>query len=91
MINLTAFSDFARKADVFAAELEHYFRCEARGHDPENPCEFKRVISETLVVLSYSLHGILPVVNLIFAINIQDLKSKVGSIFSKVHSSTIKQ
>ena len=78
VINLTAFADFAHKADVFEAELNKYFSCEALGHNPENPCEFDNVIITTLVVLSYAFHGILPIVNLIFAVNIQDLKKKCG-------------
>ena len=79
MINLTAFSDFARKSDIFQYELNKYFVCEQLGHNPASPCDrkaFEQIISRALVVLSYGFHGTLPIVNLIFAINIQELKSK---------------
>ena len=76
VINLTAFSDFARKSEIFEHEIGTYFMCELKGHNSSDPCVFNNPISTTLVILSYGFHGILPIVNLIFAVNVQDLKAK---------------
>lgn len=88
VIALTAFADFARKSDIFAAELDNYFICELGGHDPTNPCDrarFEGILSATLIVFAYAVHGLLPTVNLIFVISFKDLKSKCSmkNILSK--------
>ena len=87
VINLTGFSDFALKADIFQSELMKYLQCELPGHDPLNPCDrsaFEPIVSDALIVLSYGFHGMLPVVNLIFTISIQDLKIKCQVICGKI-------
>ena len=77
VINLTAFSSFARKSDVFEAELNNYFLCELPGHDPLYPCDREKVesiLSEVPVILSYGLLGSLPLANLVFVIRFDRLK-----------------
>ncbi len=49
-----------------------YFICELLGHDPLNPCEWKNFETDALVFLS----SMLPVVNLIFTVSVQDVKNK---------------
>ncbi|ORU95080.1 MAG: hypothetical protein A6F71_10475 [Cycloclasticus sp. symbiont of Poecilosclerida sp. M] len=78
VINLTAFSEFARKSDIFEAELNQYFSCELGGHNPANPCDrerVERVLSEIPIVLAYLFHGTLPVANLMFVISFQGLRN----------------
>ena len=77
-----AFSDFVGKGDLFQNELGEYLQCELPGHDPLNPCErsFETVLSRALIVLSYGFHGLLPVVNLIFTISVQDMKNKWNAL-----------
>ena len=79
MINLTAFADFSRKFDLLQERLAKYFACERFGHDPSNPCDrqpFEETLSSGLIILSYGFHGTLPLVNLVFAVNFNDLKAK---------------
>ena len=78
VINLTAFSEFARKSDIFEAELKQYFSCELHGHNPADPCDrerVERVLSEVPIILSYFFHGTLPVANLVFVISFQGLRN----------------
>ena len=82
-----AFSDFAGKADLFQNELNKYLQCELLGHDPLNPCDrssLEPIVSDSLIILSLGFHGMLPVVNLIFTISVQDMKSKCEVFCSKV-------
>lgn len=90
VIGLTAFSDFVRKADLFQSELTKYFMCEFNGHNPLNPCNrtaIEAIENDALSILVYTLAGILPVVNLIFVINIQDVRRKFMSLCMKIKSS----
>ena len=79
VINLTAFADFSRNSDLFQVRLSKYFACEQFGHNPELPCDrkpFEETVSSTLVILSYGFHGTLPLVNLVFTLNKNDIKMK---------------
>ena len=94
VVNLTAFSDFASKSDIFEVELNRYFACELAGHDPSNPCPrtFEGVWTEVPVIIAYGLHGILPLVNLIFVVSLQELREKFPRLFCmKKNESTIKK
>ena len=75
VINLTAFSEFARKSDIIGARLNKYLFCELRGHNPANPCDLEMVVSEVLIILAYFFHGTLPVANLVFVISFQGLRN----------------
>lgn len=79
VISLTAFADFSHKSDLFQIRLAQYFTCEQSGHDPSNPCDrkpFEEAVSSTLVILSYAFSGTQPLVNLVFAVNVNDIKRK---------------
>ena len=58
--------------------VRNYFLCEALGVDPENPCDKSvfedRVAGPVVISLISALLGLLPAVNLIFTVNITDLK-----------------
>ncbi len=89
MIALTSFSDYARKSDVFENELMKYFLCELHGHDPLNSCKrkkFEDLESTSLAFLGSILAAMLPVVNLIFTVSIQDVKNKCGVLRRRMKS-----
>ena len=75
VINLTAFSEFARKSDIINAKLEQYLFCELNGHDPANPCDLEKVLPVVLTIFAYFLNGTLPVANLVFVISFQGLRN----------------
>ncbi len=59
-------------------ELEKYFFCQQKGHNPESPCslsEIEKLTYPSLTILSYVLLELLPVVNLILIINIKEVKT----------------
>ena len=60
------------------AQLE-YWQCEATGVDPEKPCNrapFEELMYPGLTILGSVLTQIFPAVNLIFAVNMSELKQK---------------
>ena len=86
-ISVSAFSDFRRKADLFLYELMKYFICELNGHDPLNPCDrsvIEGIQPDGLSIMVYMNGGILPVVNLIFVISIQDSKRRLKFLCNKI-------
>ena len=89
VINLTAFSEFARKSDIIGAKLNKYLFCELNGHDPANPCDLEMVVSEVLIILAYFLNGTLPVANLVFVISFQGLRNACSKRRTKRGAATI--
>lgn len=88
VIALIAFSATTRNSEQFAATLTDYWRCELTGVDPENPCDELRIFLEglsfpVLTSFAYILLGILPAVNLVFAVNISELKQKLKTRHSQ--------
>ena len=80
-ISLTAFTVTTRNAGQFAAAVADYWRCELTGVNSENPCDelrgsFRELTYPELTSFSYILMGIFPAVNLVFAVNISELKQK---------------
>lgn len=62
-------------------EIAAYFRCEFIGIDPQNPCDrsrYQELLNPELNCISYVLLGIFPVVNLVFAVNVEELKQWCG-------------
>ena len=87
MIALIAFTITTRNVGQFAAAVADYWRCELTGVDPENPCDELRASLEELSFpvlssFSYILLGISPAVNLIFVVDISELKQKFKICFS---------
>ena len=86
MIDTTALTIGARNAELFEARLENYFFCELSGHDPNNPCDrksFSEISYPDLTVLAFALLGIFPVVNMVYAVNIKELKEKFRNCSGK--------
>ena len=57
-----------------STELQNYANCESHGHDPENPCDKSKLQKHyypTLELLTVILIFLIPVVNLVFVIDLQ--------------------
>ena len=81
VIALTSFTLVTRDVEEFTDEVTKYFICEAAGVDPNNPCSrrgFEDLAVPAIPALSYILLGLFPAVNLIFAINLTELKQICG-------------
>ena len=64
------------------AAIKEYWQCEAIGIDPDRPCinlraSFEELTYPGLYVLGYLIFGLFPAVNLIFVVNIKELKKKL--------------
>ena len=89
VINLTIFSEFARKSDIIGAKLNKYLFCELRGHNPANPCDLERVVSDVHITFSYFFHGTLPVANLVFVVSFQGLRNACSKMIANKSAATI--
>ena len=68
-----------RNNALFVDARLDYWQCEATGVDPENPCNrasFEELMYPGLAILASVLTQIFPAVNLMFAVNMSDLKQK---------------
>ena len=77
VIVLITFSFATRNDGRLLEELTGYFTCELPGIDPQNPCDrsrYQSLLNPELNCFSYVLLGIFPVVNLIFAVNVEEIK-----------------
>ena len=80
---LTLFSlNDSQQIDIF----ERYFLCEEEGHNASNPCsrsEIEDLRYPSLEILVNTFASLFPVVNLIYVVNIQELKEVWRKWFSK--------
>jgi len=81
VIGLTTFTITTQNATLLADAVADYWQCEITGVDPENSCDRLRDLFEALTYpgltsVTYFLLGIFPAVNLIFAVNIEEIKQK---------------
>ena len=77
MIVLITFSFGTKNDEHILEEITGYFTCELPGIDPQNPCDqsrFQSLLNPELNCISYILLGLFPVVNLIFAVNAEEMK-----------------
>lgn len=87
-VALTTFSIGTRDIKTFVQSVQNYFLCEQNGHDPDRPCnrKLKGQLHPALFTITYVLLGLFPVVHLIYAINMKELKDivlKVGTHIKK--------
>ena len=76
-IALTSFTISTKNSDILQEKLISYFFCELGGHDPDQPCDrsqFEQENSPVISTLSYILLGLFPIGNLVYALNISELK-----------------
>lgn len=77
VVALTTFTISTRNDEVAIRIIAKHFICEQSGFDPEGSCDRSRVEEQgnpVWTTMSYILLGIFPIVNLIYAVNIQELK-----------------
>ena len=74
-----------RDTDIFLDKLLEYFACQARGYSSSNTCdaeyeEFESYLKPELNSATYFLLGLIPWSNLLFAIQVSDIKKAVCKI-----------
>jgi len=77
--SLTTFSVTSRNMQLFTSGLVSYFLCESTGTNDGKVCDrtaFEQFSNPIPAALSFILLGLYPVVNLIYVVNIQELKQK---------------
>ena len=91
---LTTFSISIRDADVILDRLLDYFACQAIGYNANHTCyvEYDRLeslLKPELNSITYFLLGLLPWLNLLFAIQVSDIKNAIRKVvyFYSSHSS----
>ena len=105
-VSLMAFTISTRNLTRLSQLVGEYFSCEINGHDASNPCsrsEFEALSNAGLAGSAYILLGLFPIVNLLYAVNIQELKAvcrcfrkrsshlQSTATTSGMHSSTMKK
>ena len=78
---LTSFTLSIRNIEPFSKERRGHFACEQLGQDPENPmlCDrqrFRRLAYPKVTAVAFVLLGLFPVVNLVYVLNVKELKKK---------------
>ena len=79
-----------RDADIILDKLLDYFACQARGYNVNNTCdieyeELDSYLKPELNAITYFLLGLVPWSNLLFAIQVSDIKKafrKIARIYS---------
>ena len=89
VIALTTFTDFTRTFTGLGTKLAEYWQCELSGVDSENACDEMKTSFHVpgltaLSSISYILLGLLPAVNLIFAVNINELRQKFRTLCGRI-------
>jgi len=84
-IFLTEFTLSTRNSDNLISGIQIYFLCEQGGIDPDNPCSRDYLVNlyPSISTLSYVLLALFPVVNLIYAINLKELKDFINMLLLK--------
>ena len=84
IFSLVAYTVVAKQSTDFRTKLAVYFRCEAQGIQPDRACEkeFGRFNGNVLVALIYLLLGLYPAVNLVYVVNVKEMKRKCAAWFS---------
>ncbi len=79
VIALSAFTNMITDGEAIREEFDKYFLCESGGIDPDDPeqCDrsgFEQYQIPGLTATASVLIGMFPVVNVVFAVNVKDLK-----------------
>lgn len=85
VISLVAFSLSIKHKDQFISKVGEYFHCESHGVNPNSHCDefvdsYLKHRQVALVSMSHILLGLYPVVNLIYVVNIRELKPHVKKL-----------
>ena len=80
VLALTTFTISTRNAITIIKEILLYFICERDGINPSQPCDrsrFEGFNNPVPGTLSFILLGLFPCVNLIFTVNVKELREKI--------------
>ena len=83
-VSLTGFTLFARYAEGNIVATAEYFDCEKMGgQNNTQECSLNTVVYPSMALVSYTLLGLFPAINLVFAVNTKELKSAFEQLFVK--------
>ena len=76
-----------RDADILLDKLLNYFACQARGYSASNTCyaeyeELDSILKPELNGATFFLLGLVPWSNLLFAVQVSDIKKVINKITS---------
>ena len=78
VVALTSFTVTTKNTTVTENSAHRYFSCEQNGHNPSKPCsrsELEKLTNPSGIILAYILlMALFPVMNLVFIVNIKELK-----------------
>ena len=85
ILALTNLSISIKNADKILDRLVKYLFCQARGYSSNNTCyeeydEFESYLKPELDMITFILMGLLPWSNLLFAIQVSDIKKAIKRI-----------
>ena len=80
-----------RDLNIFLDSLLDYFACQARGYSASNTCheeyeEFEKYLKPELNMVTYLLLGLIPWSNLLFAIQVSDIRKAMHKIAQLCYS-----
>ena len=78
--SLTSFTIETRNEEKFFQQLFSYFSCEVGGHNPEMPCnrnQFRQITNPQIAAVSNALLSLFPAINLVYALDIMSLRSRI--------------
>ena len=84
--SITTFILNTTNAVQLLESIQRYFFCEQGGHNPSNPCSSSDIVRNSypwITCLSNFLLAMLPVVNLVYAVRIQELQTLWMKWFKK--------
>ena len=75
-----------RNISGYIREIQMYFFCQQGGYDPDNPCtqDYQMYSYPFLTAAAFALLGLFPVVNLVYAINLKELKAALHKLQTKL-------
>ena len=85
-----------RDADIILEKSLDYFACQARGYNDDNTCyaeyeEMESLLKPELNSATYFLLGLLPWSNLLFAIQVSDIKKLIHRVTRMYNSRDFQQ
>lgn len=86
-VALTAFTLATKYLSQNITATLQYFDCERSGYN--STCNLDITQFPSVTVAAYVLLGLFPAINLVFALNIRDLKSVLKGLRSKIMKTTV--
>ena len=87
VVALTSYTVTTKNTPIMVKSAKKHFFCEQSGHDPNEPCsrsEFEKLTNASGITLSYTLlMAVFPAVNLVYVVNIRELKELWKKCFAK--------